>query len=501
MKVNFYTQNYISKKVYNKNVNPTFGDLYLEPNNNLIDNMRRGASRLKEGLSSLFAEETTVTKAPVKTAEQLRREAQLRLAQEAENRRRNELYEKELKRERRIQKFKNIAEDIKYAVSEAFAFVAEKTVDASEATADFFKYTLPDFFSRTKDVVADNTVRTKEIASDIAEATGEVLSDAKTAIADWTARTKTSIKMKLKEKNSDLKEKATTVAEKNETKVQEIEAKLSPTAEKIEAISTSVVEGVQNYSKKSWDWIKKGVGTLNDKITDLTVSKEKEIEDLENKFRRGGRSYLPHKPMDPFNPEKLIDIVPREKYPSFKKEFKRLCDLYLKNTVTVDNAALGFNGLSRNLYSTFAQSLKEIFALGSETKALDSIPKLGFVTKTLRFAEQTRLVYCLKQDYQEVTNWYVKDGMVPIINKYNGQLDVIKAFVSANPSKAKLMKQEIDTYMKKLEKARNSRMGLCSKLMASYATAGANFNKVCNTKTAKEAVRWARKAATTFMTL
>ena len=49
------------------------------------------------------------------------------------------------------------------------------------------------------------------------------------------------------------------------------------------------------------------------------------------------------------------------------------------------------------------ENIKEIFNLHNQDRYLERIPKLGIIQKTLRVADQHRLLNCVKEDLEEVS--------------------------------------------------------------------------------------------------
>lgn len=277
--------------------------------------------------------------------------------------------------------------------------------------------------------------------------------------------------------------------------------KIANAAESIEETSTIIVDFVSTKSKNGFNFVKtKSVEAKNAVIEKIAIKTEERdmMDDLKNFFRKGGANYLPQRPLDPFNPENLKEITPKTDYSSTKEEVQRLCNLYIQNTAIVDTSAVGFNALSKNFFSSAAAGLKEIFDLGSDVKILERIPKIGVVPKTLRISQQMALIKCIQKDYKEVTDWYVKNGVVSIVDKYNKQYETIKDFIESSSSLNKADKQYARACLAKIKEAKDKRGALYAKMLSNYAKAGSNLNKICNTKNTKNAFELARKVAITI---
>lgn len=212
----------------------------------------------------------------------------------------------------------------------------------------------------------------------------------------------------------------------------------------------------------------------------VEIEHEELIKSLEKTFRRGKESFLPNRKNKPFESADLKDIVPEENPKSYKEELKRICRIYFDNTRIMDTNARDFFELSNNYFKSAAADLKEIYNIGSETKILEKIPKLGIIPKILRVGDQIRLTRCVKQDYDDITRDYVKSGFVPLVNKYNTQPDIIKEFVEQHNVKAFFNRSFTNKCLEKVEKARKDRAALSAKMLEKYAKSGKNICNVCN---------------------
>lgn len=236
-----------------------------------------------------------------------------------------------------------------------------------------------------------------------------------------------------------------------------------------------------------------------EKTVNEEVEHEKLMQKLEKEFRKGKDHYKPSRMRDSFKPQQLQEIQPQEKYKSYKEELKRLCNLYLGNSAIMDFNADCFNELTENYFKTAAISLKEIFNIGSETRLLERIPKLGIIPKVLRVHDQVRLANCVKKDYDDVTNEYVKQGFAPLMNKYNTQYDAISEFVSKNKIQHALHLFFTNNHMKKLKQARSNRVALSTELLKKYSKSGANLCNMSKKIKRNGAVDIVRKAIVTFI--
>ena len=226
-------------------------------------------------------------------------------------------------------------------------------------------------------------------------------------------------------------------------------------------------------------------------ITDF--DREKMIRELEKKFRQGGQHYLPHQPLEPFSVEGFNKIVVSEYFFSYKNELDRLSKEFVKNTAIMDDAAIAFNDLSKNFFRNLGMSLKEIYTTDKVIKGLEMIPKLGIIPKALRYSEQTRLVKCVKQDFDEVTNWYVKDGLIPMVRKYKEQYDEIRAFIEKHSNDDDIRKALSEKYLAKITSTMSKRISACNRLLKSYNNAGESFTEFCKVKNSKETLGLAKK--------
>lgn len=230
----------------------------------------------------------------------------------------------------------------------------------------------------------------------------------------------------------------------------------------------------------------------------LEIENEKLVQKLEKTFTKGASFYLPQNSSIKFKPYQIQEIVPDENN-GFKEELKRMAIIFLNNSNSLDETLKSFNELSKNYFSETAKSIKEIFDLKSTNKWFERIPKLGIIPKVLRINDQLRLTKCLINDYKGVSESYITNGVVPIVNKYNQQYHSIQDYIKKHPVKAFWYRNYTKKVMQKLEDARKMRLETSAKMTEQFARGGIGINNIYKNIKKEGVISVTRKAIICIM--
>lgn len=286
--------------------------------------------------------------------------------------------------------------------------------------------------------------------------------------------------------------------------------------------------------------VKECINSLNEEI-----EREQMMRKLENIFTKGAAFYYPKKSnnnenedVDPFSLDNLADIQPRVDV-NIDEECARLIGLFISNSTKIDNALIAFNEISKNFQIEAAKSLKEIFALQTDStnKCLERIPKLGIIPKILRVAEQIRLSKCIIKDYRSVSEEFVDNKLMSLIKKYNSQYKIIQEYIAQyNPyydeqieknkqlienthwwqfkdrkkykeqNKRLEQQKEIDKkirdlYKQKVDVVVQQRQNVTTQGVNIFARCGMNINNICQSIQTRGIIDVVRKAVFTLISI
>ena len=236
------------------------------------------------------------------------------------------------------------------------------------------------------------------------------------------------------------------------------------------------------------------------------IMREKMMLELETQFTKGAAHYRPCNHISrgtvPFDLNSIRDIIPDNDHP-YREELKRMSLLFCENSAKIEPALIDFNTLSNQYFSEAAQSINEIFDLQKDTtlKWLERIPKLGIIPKALRVGEQIRLTRCVMKDYQAVSDKYLTHGIIPLINKYNGQYETIRNYVDEHKKGGFWNKKFTEKVLNMVKNTKKQRFETNAKILNLYSRSGMNLSNICKNIKNKSLFDLAAKTARTFLSL
>ena len=159
------------------------------------------------------------------------------------------------------------------------------------------------------------------------------------------------------------------------------------------------------------------------------IAHERMLQDLESTYTKGANYFCPNR-VSKIRNFSFYSLVPNNNK-EYKSELKNLCEIYLKNSSELEPALREFNDITRNFFTHAAACLKEIFDLKKElfSRIGERLPVVGIIPKAIRVDEQVRLSKCVLKDFEDVSDVFVKNGMINIFNKYSEQYNIIKNYV------------------------------------------------------------------------
>lgn len=435
----------------------------------------------------------------IERARELERQREI----EAERLRQAEL-EKQLELERQLQEeLETSFEDFDEEETEKFDYNYDFELDLDLETE-----TKQNFVKR-------KLIGLQSFVSRIGENIANLFEETKESVSDWIWDAKFNIKYKIKPEISRvvdksvctvkrvLDDKKTQITETMEFKKAQAQFLIKLTRYKVMASDFAYTQPFNNWKKAD----------LN-KLCQLDLTLEREIErakminKLKREFTKGAEFYLPLGEKQSFQPDKLIEIVPKNietnNSNSYRAELKRLCMIFENNSEITEPAMITFNEIVSNFFIQASKSIKEIFDLQKNQKNrwLERIPKLGLIPKVLRVSEQIALTNCIMKDYKEISSKYLQKMIIPYFKKYNSQYDKIKAFADKYiPYLSTQDKRFTVRMLKKIKDIKEKRDKTNSNIVDSYTKGGMNINNICKNIRLRGSLELATKTLSTFVSL
>ena len=218
------------------------------------------------------------------------------------------------------------------------------------------------------------------------------------------------------------------------------------------------------------------------------VSRADMINNLYNQFAPGLKFYLPddndnNRNYNPYNLDIIKDLdIYLQNNSQYREELSRIVNLFIDNSIAIEKPLKYSQETIKKFFDESGKKIKEIFDLKNDTtnKWLERIPKLGLIPKILRVSEQKYLIKGLMKDYMEITNYCFKDGMNPLLNKYNSQLILINNFIN---ERSKYITDEDKEYtehcLNKIMETKSKRVDYYNKMLKNFTNGGLNINNLC----------------------
>ncbi len=238
-------------------------------------------------------------------------------------------------------------------------------------------------------------------------------------------------------------------------------------------------------------------------ILDKRINHQGKIIDLKERYRKGAGHYANDDDHNNLKNCKLHTIRPdfNKKGKEYRKELKRLCMLYLQNAKIIEAPINSFDNVSKNFFRRAKENLEEIFALKKHwIFKSEMIPYIGIIPKSIRVIDQVNLTRCILQDFEDITESYVKNGIQPTMNKFGQQYDNIVRYAQNRKSTAK-----DEEYTKKLlsiiKNAKTKRIKTYATLYNKFIKGGLALQNTCKNIRLKDGISLAMKTAKLFVAL
>ncbi len=175
--------------------------------------------------------------------------------------------------------------------------------------------------------------------------------------------------------------------------------------------------------------------------------------------------------------------------------------LYLQNAKIIEAPINSFDNVSKNFFRRAKENLEEIFALKKHwIFKSEMIPYIGIIPKSIRVIDQVNLTRCILQDFEDITESYVKNGIQPTMNKFGQQYDNIVRYAQNRKSTAK-----DEEYTKKLlsiiKNAKTKRIKTYATLYNKFIKGGLALQNTCKNIRLKDGISLAMKTAKLFVAL
>ncbi len=176
----------------------------------------------------------------------------------------------------------------------------------------------------------------------------------------------------------------------------------------------------------------------------------------------------------------------------YRKELKRLCELFLIHSKMIGKSVDAFKNVSKTYYDSAKDKIEEIYELKGNLRFAEMAPFIGVLPKTVRVADQYNLTRCILHDYEDIIQKYVKNGIQLKIKKYGEQYDKIEKFTKAHKHSSK-DKQYTEIMLNMINNVKKERLGVYAKLYSNFIQAGLSIKHICYNIRLKDGMSWAIK--------
>lgn len=231
------------------------------------------------------------------------------------------------------------------------------------------------------------------------------------------------------------------------------------------------------------------------------IAHEKMLQDLESVYTKGADYFCPNI-ISKIKYFSFYRIEPDEKM-DYKTELKYICERYLKNSSDLEPALKEFNEIIKNFYTHAGACMKEIFDLKKDkfNRIFEHFPVVGIIPKAIRIDEQLRLSKCVLRDYKDVSEIFVENGILSILDKYSKQYEVIKNYVEKSKNRFDYDEDYTKKWLNKIKEAGKMRTDVSSKMLNVYGKNGYNLKSSIEKVENDGTKELTMKAAMSFATM